>query len=66
MRLSRVSTKNMNVSIENQGASRVPLENISIMLKEFEDFVHVMRGIRPLQLPDSTAREMLNAFLGKR
>ena len=35
------------------------------MLKDFEDFVHVMRGIRPLQLPDSTAREMLNAFWGK-
>ena len=47
------------------GASRVPLENISIMLKDFEDFVHVMRGIRPLQLPDSTAREMLNAFWEK-
>ena len=44
------------------GAPRVPLENISIHLKDCEDYPHILRGINPLQLPDSTARSMLNRF----
>lgn len=46
-------------------ASRVPLEDISIQPKDFENFVHIMQGIEPLQLPDSTARAMLRIFWEK-
>ena len=46
-------------------ASRVPLEDISIQPKDFENFVHIMQGIEPLQRPDSTVRSMLRTFWEK-
>ena len=47
------------------GASRVPLSDISIQPKDFENYSHIMRGIRPLRKTDSTAEEMLGALFWK-
>ena len=47
------------------GASRVLLEKISIELKDFEGYVHVMRGINLSRHPDSTASAMLRTFWEK-
>lgn len=47
------------------GATRVPLANISIRPKDFENFPHIMQGIKPYQKPESTAQGMLRLFWEK-
>ena len=45
--------------------SRVPLADITISPKHFEDFLHIMQGIKRYQEPQQTVREMLGAFCQK-
>ena len=47
------------------GASPVPLADIKVGPKEFENAPHIMRGIRPAREPESTVREMLRLLWDK-
>ena len=46
-------------------ATSVPLKDITICPKDFENFPHIMQGIRPGRKPESTVREMLRLFWEK-
>lgn len=46
-------------------ASPVPLADIKVGPKDFEDVPHIMRGIRPAREPESTVREMLRLLWDK-
>ena len=47
---------------EGKESNPVPLADIKICPKYFEDFPHIMQGIRPFQKPESTVQEMLDLF----
>lgn len=47
------------------GDPPVPLKDITICPKDFENFPHIMQGIRPGRKPESTVREMLRLFWEK-
>ena len=47
---------------EGKESNPVPLADIKIGPKCFEDFPHIMQGIRPFQQPNSTVQEMLDLF----
>ena len=47
---------------EGKESNPVPLADIKICPKCFEDFPHIMQGIRPFQKPESTVQEMLDLF----
>ena len=51
---------------EEKASELVPLENIKILPKNFEDFPHIMQGIKPYQTDVSkTVREMLGSLCRK-
>ena len=47
---------------EGKKSKPVPLADIKFCPKCFENFPHIMQGIKPYQNPESTIREMLDVF----